>query len=177
MCSSDLLRLESSPPVSRRADIEPRSPRAKRTVPVVADLLRLMGMKLTAHLVADDEAEMHLDLVGADEARIIGKKGEVLLALQFVVNRIINRGEDDGEQVVVLDAGGYRERRRQALQELAKRLASRALEERKAVRLSPMSAHDRRIFHMTLKEIAGVETRSEGDGLYRNLLIIPSEFC
>lgn len=144
---------------------------------MVEDLVRLLGMKLAPHLVSDDEAEMHIDLVGADEARMIGKKGEVLLALQFVVNRIISRGEEEGEQVVVLDAGGYRERRRSALQQLAKRLAERAMQERKAVRLSPMSAHDRRVFHMTLKEIEGVTTRSEGDGLFRNLLIIPSEFA
>jgi spoIIIJ-associated protein len=161
----------------RRPTIEAKTPRAKRAVEVANDLTRLMGMELKGQLVSEDEAEMHVDLVGKDEARVIGKKGEVLLALQFVLNRILSRGEDEGEQVVVLDAGGYRERRRVALEELAKRLASRAVQERKAVRLSPMSAHDRRVFHMTLKEMEGVTTRSEGDGLFRNLLIIPSEFC
>ena len=173
-----LLKLDTQPHdvSAQRPAIEAKTPRAKRAVTVVEDLVRLLGMKLSPHLVSDEETEMHIDLVGADEARMIGKKGEVLLALQFVVNRIISRGEEEGEQVVVLDAGGYRERRRTALQELAKRLASRAMEERKAVRLSPMSAHDRRVFHMTLKEMEGVTTRSEGDGLFRNLLIIPSEF-
>jgi spoIIIJ-associated protein len=56
-------------------------------------------------------------------------------------------------------------------------LAERCVQERKAVRLSPMSAHDRRIFHMVLKDIDTVGTRSEGDGMYRHLLIIPAEFC
>ena len=136
-----------------------------------------MGMAADAVLVSENEAEVHVHLYGEDASRIIGKKGEVLLALQFVVNRILSRGEDEGEQVVVLDAGGYRERRQKALEELAKTLAERSVEVRKAVRLSPMSAHDRRIFHMVLKDIASVGTRSEGDGLYRHLLIIPAEFC
>jgi spoIIIJ-associated protein len=173
-----LLSMEASHiAVVRRAAIAPGGPRSVHTLQVATDLCRHMHMDLQPTLVAEDEAEMHIDLVGSDESRIIGRKGEVLLALQFVLNRIISRGEVEGEQVVVLDAGGYRERRRVALQELATKLAHRALEERKAVRLSPMSAHDRRIFHMTLKEIEGVATRSEGDGLYRNLLIIPAEFC
>jgi spoIIIJ-associated protein len=165
--------------VVRRPALAPQGGRAARAVQVAGDLVRHMGLDLQPTLVAEDTAEIHIDLVGSDESRAIGRKGEVLLALQFVLNRILSRSEAeaDGEQVVVLDAGGYRERRRVALQELASKLARRALEERKAVRLSPMSAHDRRIFHMALKEIEGITTRSEGEGLYRNLLIIPAEFC
>ena len=83
----------------------------------------------------------------------------------------------EGDQVIVLDAANYRSRRRDALASLAKRLADRAVEEGKVVRLSPMSAHDRRVFHLTLKEVEDVDTRSEGDGLYRSLLIIPSEYA
>ncbi len=172
-----LLKMDNQPkPLAPRPQIEPQGPRAKRAVTVVGDLTRLMGMNVAAHLISDAEEEMHIDLVGADENRIIGKRGEVLLSLQFIVNRIINRGEEEGDQVLVLDAGSYRQRRRGALEDLARRLATRAVEEGKAVRLSPMSAHDRRVFHLTLKEMDGITTRSEGDGLYRNLLIIPSQF-
>ena len=172
-----LLKLDSqATPMAPRPKIEPQSPRAKRALTVVEDLTRLMGMKVAAHLISDETDEMHIDLVGADETRIIGKRGEVLLSLQFISNRIINRGEEEGDQVLVLDAGSYRQRRRGALEDLARRLAKRAVEEGKAVRLSPMSAHDRRVFHLTLKEMEGISTRSEGDGLYRNLLIIPSQF-
>ena len=172
-----LLKMDSQPkPLAPRPQIEPQGPRAKRAVTVVSDLTRLMGMNVATHLISDAEEEMHIDLVGADENRIIGKRGEVLLSLQFIVNRIINRGEEEGDQVLVLDAGSYRQRRRGALEDLARRLATRAVQEGKAVRLSPMSAHDRRVFHLTLKEMDGITTRSEGDGLYRNLLIIPSQF-
>ena len=173
-----LLKLDAQPvtPVTPRPDIVPQGERAKRALTLAGDLSRLLQLDAVPHVVGEDDAEIHVDMHGRDGARLIGKKGEVLLAFQFLMNRILSR-QEDGDQVVVLDAGGYRERRRNALAELAKRLASRALQERKAVRLSPMSAHDRRIFHMTLKEVEGVTTRSEGDGLYRNLLIIPSEFC
>jgi len=68
---------------------------------VANDIARLMKMGLQANLVGEDEAELHVDLVGTDEGRIIGKKGEVLLALQFVINRIISRGEDDGGEAVL----------------------------------------------------------------------------
>jgi spoIIIJ-associated protein len=174
-----LLKMDAANVVAppRRAAIEATTTRAKRALSTVTDMLRMLGMTLDVTLVGDDATELHIDLFGTDEARVIGRKGEVLLALQFVLNRVLSRDDEESEQVVVLDAGGYRERRRAALQQLATKLAERSMQESKAVRLSPMSAHDRRVFHMTLKEIPGVTTRSEGDGLLRNLLIIPAEFA
>lgn len=167
----------AQPDDARHPAVAATSARSSRALTVVAKMLELMGMQADTVLVSENEAEVHVHLYGEDEARIVGRKGEVLLALQFIVNRILSRQEDEGEQVVVLDAGGYRERRQKALEELAKTLAERSVQEGKAVRLSPMSAHDRRIFHMVLKDIDTVGTRSEGDGLYRHLLIIPAEFC
>ena len=173
-----LLNLEIVPtePVPPRPEVEgDLSPRARKALEVAQHLMKLGSLELTSHVVQDDDAEIHIDLRGKDEATAIGPKGDALLALQFIVNRIVGRDAEEG-QVVVLDAAGYRGRRKDALADLATKLADRALEEGKVVRLSPMSAHDRRVFHLTLKEIEGVETRSEGDGLYRNLLIIPSQF-
>lgn len=150
------------------------SARAERAKTALQEMVKRMGLGLDVRVVQDEQDEIHFDLRGDDTSRIIGKKGEALLSLQFLLNRIVARDED-GEQHVVLDAAGYRHRRRAALADLAKRLATRAVAERKVVRLSPMSAHDRRIFHITLQEMDGVSTRSQGDGLYRPLLIIPSD--
>jgi spoIIIJ-associated protein len=172
-----LLHLDSTPaepPAVRPAVEGEPSPTAKRAADVLAEILKLLSMHVEGVRVEDGEEEVQFDLRGEDEKRIIGKKGDALLALQFVVNRMISR-EDSVEKRVILDAAGYRERRRSALADLAKRLAARALQEHKVVRLSPMSAHDRRIFHITLQDTAGISTRSEGSGLYRKLLIIPSE--
>ncbi len=141
---------------------------------VLTDLTRHMGLSLEIVRVGESDEELEFDLRGADETRVVGRKGEGILALQFLVNRMMSREAEEGKRVVI-DAGGYRQRRRDALADLARRLAARALEERKVVRLSPMSAHDRRIFHITLEEVAGVTTRSEGAGLFRKLLIIPEE--
>lgn len=170
-----LLNLEAfkSVEVPQRAAItENASPRAAKAQTVLTEVLRLMGTGIEVRLVQDQGDEIHFDLLGGDLERIIGKKGETLLSLQFLINRMVGR-EAENEQHVVLDAGGYRHRRRLALADLAKRLAERAVAERKVVRLSPMSAHDRRIFHITLQEMDGVTTRSQGEGLYRPLLIIP----
>ena len=173
-----LLGLDSGPqqPFTHREEVtSPLSERAAQAKEHATVMTRLMGLKVAARVVQDDGQEIHIDLVGEDEMRVIGAKGDVLLSLQFLINRMVGR-HTESEELVVLDAAGYRDRRKNALAELARRLAKRAREENKAVRLSPMSAHDRRIFHITLKEMEGVTTRSEGDGLYRRLLIIPSEF-
>jgi len=173
-----LLKLEDFPATAApRAELTGQvSERATQAKTVLNEVLKRMGFKAAGAVVQDDAQEIHLDISGDDARRIIGKKGEPLLSLQFLVNRMVSRGEE-GDQVVVLDVAGYRERRRAALADLAKRLAARALEEHKVVKLSPMSAHDRRVFHLTLTEIEGVTTQSEGEGLLRRLLIIPSEFA
>ena len=150
------------------------SPGMAKAVEVAAELVKRMGFALEARATEEDEGELHVDFVGEDAQKVIGKTGDVLLALQVLVNRMISRG-GDADQVVVLDAAGYRARRKQALEDLAMRLAERAVEEGKAVRLSPISAHDRRIIHMVLKDHQRVSTRSEGEGLFRKMLIIPLE--
>lgn len=174
-----LLRLDQVPAVEipERVELSTASPKAAEAKTALNEVLRLLGWQANAAVVQDDEQEIHLDVKGTDSKRVAGKKGEPLLSLQFLLNRMVSNKEEGTDQVVVLDVGGYRERRRAALADLAKRLAARAVEEHKVVKLSPMSAHDRRVFHVTLTEISGVTTRSEGEGLFRRLLIIPSEFA
>ncbi len=152
------------------------SARATQAQTALNGVLERMGFAAAGVIVQDDEHEIHLDVRGDDARRVIGRKGEPLLSLQFLVNRMVTH-ESETAPVVVLDVAGYRERRRVALAELAKKLAERATQEHKVVKLSPMSAHDRRVFHLTLKDLGGVVTRSEGDGLFRRLLIIPAEFA
>lgn len=149
--------------------------RANVASAVVTELLRLSGIVAFANVVEDTEEQIQIEVAGEQCARVIGERGEVLLALQFIVNRIVTR-QVEGDQLIILDAAGYRERRRSALVELAERLAQRAERDQKVVKLSPMSPHDRRVFHRALTDHEGVRTESKGDGLYRNLLIIPSEY-
>ncbi|MCK5688137.1 hypothetical protein KAI87_02645 [Myxococcota bacterium] len=150
------------------------STKAENSRGVLKELMELMKFEVSPEITEDGKREIQIDLRGADEESIIGDKGEVLLALQFLLNRMLAR-QEDGDPHVVLDAANYRGRRRDALADLATKLAARALEEKKVVKLSPMSAHDRRIFHITLEDRNDISTRSEGSGLYRPLLIIPEK--
>jgi spoIIIJ-associated protein len=137
------------------------------------DILDHMGYSLDVK--SDEEEErILLDIVGEDCGELIGKKGQTLDALQFLLGRILSKKEKLGKPVVV-DSGGYRKRRADALEELALRLGEKASKTGKVVAVNPMSAHDRRIIHMALKEIPGVSTRSEGEGFSRRLLIVPEQ--
>ena len=76
----------------------------------------------------------------------------------------------------MLDAADYRGRRKSALEDLAVNLAKKAEKNSKIVKLSPMSSHDRRVVHQALNDFKGVSTKSEGEGVFRHLLIIPSGY-
>jgi spoIIIJ-associated protein len=104
---------------------------------------------------------------------IIGRRGQTLDALEHLVNRIVLRDEADAGVRIALDVEGYRERRQESLEQLARRLAAKARETGRAVTLNPMSPRDRRIVHLALESDPGVSTASEGEGHYRRLVIAP----
>ena len=153
---------------------------AERAKEVLHDLLERMGIDGTID-VNEDEERITLDVRGAEGGLIIGKKGQTLDALQYVVSKIVHRGAEppaEGAQgpfgkPIVVDTEGYRARRVDSLVELAHRLGEKAIRTRKTITVDPMSPHDRRIIHLTLGSVPGVTTRSEGEGAFRRLLIIP----
>lgn len=139
------------------------------------ELLKEIVIKMGYEVeVEQREEEDHtlLNLDGEDAQHLIGKKGQTLDAIQYLINKIASVDGEDHKPVVV-DSNGYRERRNEALQDMARQLGAKAVEAGKIVAVNPMSAHDRRIIHMALKEAPGLSTRSEGDGIYRRLLIVP----
>jgi spoIIIJ-associated protein len=123
--------------------------------------------------IREDDERVVLDIDGPDAGRAIGKKGMTLEALQFLVNKIVNR-EPDERRHIVLDSGDYRERHDSGLVAMAKREAKRAVSSGRSVTLEPMSARDRRVIHVSLAKFPGVSTRSEGEGTDRRLQIIPA---
>jgi len=134
----------------------------------------ITGMGYQAKVSAKDTPEQILINIQSEHNDVlIGRDGEVLAALQFLANKIVNRFPDD-RKLVVLDAEGFKDRRETALGTLAKRMADKALTTKRVVRLSPMNPQDRRLIHMALRDHPGVSTKSDGDGNYRCLLIIPS---
>ncbi|MEN9577563.1 MAG: hypothetical protein RJA70_572, partial [Pseudomonadota bacterium] len=119
-----------------------------------------------------DDRDIRIEVSGPDAGRIIGKKGQVLGALQFLANRVINRPGEERRYVTV-DAEGYRSRRDDSLALMAKRLGKQAVTDGKIITFEPMSPRDRRVVHLALVKFEGVVTKSEGEGEDRRVQIIP----
>ena len=153
--------------------------RAQEALRFIATVLQQMSMDCRARLCRprEEQAEGQLpeivvEVYGRDSGRIIGKKGQVLAALQFLTHRVVNRPGQDRRHVVV-DAEGYRLRRESTLASMAWRLGQQAVEEGKIITFEPMNPRDRRVVHLALAKFEGVITKSEGEGDERRVQIIP----
>ena len=135
-------------------------------------ILELMGMSAQVVSVKEDAEKVNIDLDSEDSGILIGRRGQTLDALQYLVSIIANR-EAVNRKRIVLDIEGYRVRRNAELEELAKRMAGQAVERGTSVELRPMSAYERRIIHVTLQDDEEVETVSEGEEPERKVLIVP----
>jgi len=119
-----------------------------------------------------DGETIYLDIKGDGTGLLIGRHGQTLDAIQYIVGRIV--GKRLGEKkVIVIDTERYRERRRENLERLSRHMAEKAKGTGRAISLQPMSASDRRIVHLALKHDREIETRSEGEGGVRSIKIIP----
>ena len=123
--------------------------------------------------IAEDDGEIVAAVEGDDDyGLLIGKRGQTIDALQLLCYQAAFRGMRDRKRVVV-DAAGYRERRRDALQRRADRAAEQALDLARPVELDAMSAPERRVVHEHLKERPEVETYSEGTEPHRCVVVAP----
>jgi len=119
-----------------------------------------------------DGETIHLDIKGDGTGLLIGRHGQTLDAIQYIVGRIV--GKQLGEKkVIVIDTERYRERRRENLERLSRQMGEKAKSTGRAVSLQPMSASDRRIVHLALKHDRDLETRSEGEESMKSVKIIP----
>jgi spoIIIJ-associated protein len=151
-----------------------------RAKEVLVEILKRMGIDATIDVREEPERTL-LEIHGPEAGLVIGKKGQTLEALQYLVSKIAHRGPEGVDAAaaatgkpVVIDAEGYRARREDSLVELAHRLSEKAIRTKRTITVNPMSPHDRRIIHITLDKVPGVTTRSEGEGVFRRLLIIPA---
>lgn len=160
----------------REPDLVPSDDRQRKALDFLATVVREMEMECTVHLRRAREGnsvdEINLEIAGRDAGRIIGKKGQVLSALQFVTHRVINRPGLDRRHVSV-DAEGYKSRRDDSLASMARRLGKQAVEQGKIITFEPMNPRDRRVVHLALAGFEGVITRSDGEGDDRRVQIIP----
>ena len=132
------------------------------------------GIGVSARIsVVEDEETIVVLCVGSDLGMLIGRHGQTIDSIQYLVNAIMFRRHQDGRKEVVIDAAGYRARRRASLEALAVRAAERAISAGEPVPLEPMTAVERKIVHLRLKEFDGVETTSEGTEPNRYVVIEP----
>jgi spoIIIJ-associated protein len=123
--------------------------------------------------VREEADGVHVECIGGDVGVLIGRYGQTIDAVQYIVNAIVARRE--GERIeVTVDAAGYRERRRAILERLALRSAERAVNTGEPVGLEPMTAVERKVVHVRLKEFDGVETSSEGTEPNRYVVVSPT---
>ena len=126
----------------------------------------------------EDSERIFLNVSGGNAAILIGKKGQTLEAIQSLVEKIVNKHNNNNHSDkirVQVDVEGYLETRKANLEKLAMRLADKSKRIRKPISLGPMSAYDRRIVHLALKNDPEVRTKSRGEGYIRKLLIFPKK--
>jgi spoIIIJ-associated protein len=160
----------SNPVATEVAEEEPGSPAALLRE-LVERIARGLGAPVAVSIREDDES-LVATLTGPDLGLVIGKHGQTIDAIQYLANAIVWRGHEDRKSVVV-DAAGYRDRRRASLEQLADRAAGEARASRKDVSLEPMSAVERKIVHVYLQEREDVETTSEGTEPNRYVVVKP----
>jgi spoIIIJ-associated protein len=149
------------------------SPLAADVRSIVVLVTQELGIPCRIEL-EEDEQTVVVTCTGADLGMLIGKHGQTIDALQYLLNAVVAKDRQDARKEVVVDAAGYRARRRATLESLAVRAAERALESGSPVDLDPMTAVERKVVHLRLKELAGVETTSEGTEPNRYVVVHPA---
>ncbi|WP_096202885.1 RNA-binding cell elongation regulator Jag/EloR [Bacillus sp. FJAT-45350] len=135
------------------------------------ETIEKMGVEASVSNV-ERNGSILFDIKGENIGALIGKRGQTLDSLQYLVNLVANRYAEDYMRIQ-LDAENYRAKRKEALEQLAERLARKVLKTARPVKLEPMSAHDRKIIHATLQRKKDISTYSEGEEPRRRIVVSP----
>jgi spoIIIJ-associated protein len=135
-------------------------------------IVREIGVQARLTIEEDDES-LTAAFSGRDLGLLIGKHGQTIDAIQYLANAIVYRGQVEDRKAIVVDAAGYRERRKASLDALAVRSAERAVASGQRVELEPMTAVERKVVHVRLKDYPGVTTASQGTEPNRFVVIEP----
>jgi spoIIIJ-associated protein len=149
-----------------------------KTEAMISRLLFLMGLEaqVSAHYgeAREDRRPIMVDIRGSDLGVLIGRRGETLDAFQYVSSLMV--GKEVGQFIhLVVDVEGHRDRRQRQLQQLARRMAEQVIKTGRKLTLEPMTASERRIIHMELREHPAVTTQSTGEEPHRKITILPKD--
>ena len=141
----------------------------------LADVFASMNMVVVVDASYDDiEKEMNIELSGDEMGVLIGKRGQTLDSLQYLVSLVVNKEESDYIRVKI-DTENYRQRRKETLENLAKNMSFKVKRTRRPISLEPMNPYERRIIHSALQDDKYVETHSEGEEPYRYVVVTPKK--
>jgi len=158
---------------SNRKSADQEEQRREATV-ILKQILEKMGERADVNQIEVDAESVELEIKGDGSGILIGRHGQTLDALEYVVNRILARRIKDAAPIS-LETESYRSRRRQQLHRMALSVGERAKREHQSVRLDPMPPRDRRVVHLALKDDPMITTRSVGEGFLRSIEIVPVE--
>ena len=137
------------------------------------NILALLPIETTVHAEQAD-GKISLKIEGDTSGILIGRKGKTLDALQYIVNRVVNKNSDKKIRVVI-DSENYRQRRIESLTQLALRMGDKTKRLKRPLTTNPLNPHDRRIIHLALQDDENLDTRSRGEGLMKKVVIIPKK--
>lgn len=137
----------------------------------LGDVFKAMNMAVAVDVKYNQEEKgLDINLTGEDMGVLIGKRGQTLDSLQYLVSLVVNRETEEYVRVKV-DTENYRQRRKETLENLARNIAGKVKKTRRSVSLEPMNPYERRIIHSALQNDRFVTTHSEGDEPYRRVVV------
>lgn len=139
------------------------------------DVFKAMGLTVNMDIKYNDSLRnLDIELSGDDMGVLIGKRGQTLDSLQYLVSLVVNKGTNEYVRVKV-DTENYRERRKETLENLAKNISYKVKRTRRSVSLEPMNPYERRIIHSALQNDKYVTTHSEGEEPFRCVVVVPKK--
>ena len=161
---------DSAGPESTEDSVETPAMRAKRILEGI-----LLRMNLDCPLTIEETADtILLNIKGDGSGLLIGKRGQNLDAIQYIVNKAVSKYTNNRKMIVV-DTESYRKKREESLTALAEKLAEKVKKSKKALTVGHMNAHDRRVIHLALQNDESLTTKSRGEGEFRKIVIMPAK--
>jgi len=160
----------SIPPIEA---VEATSQAALKARDLLAGILNQMTFDCQVKALETDDTII-LNISGDESGLLIGRRGQNLDALQYILNKAVNRSETDRKMIVV-DSEEYRQRRKESLLSMAERIRDKVKKTQKPLSLAHMNAHDRRIIHLALQEDDTLVTKSRGEGEFRKVIVLPAK--
>ncbi|MDY6861962.1 MAG: RNA-binding cell elongation regulator Jag/EloR [Thermodesulfobacteriota bacterium] len=146
--------------------------KGKLALESLTKILSLMNMEAKVEMVEENKNQIKLMIMGDGSGILIGRKGQTLDALQYLIQKIINNKTNNKKQVII-DTEGYREKKIKNLAKMAQKLGEKAKKYHTTFSTEPLNSRDRKIIHLTLHDDEKLITKSEGNGLYKKIVISP----